>query len=304
MSKRLLIIIGLGIVLIGGAYWYFTRSEAPPKPPALPRRVARPRPPQPPTPTKPPQAKPQAVKPPVAIQSPGREQNPPAGPPEEQGPKAEVPSEVPPKIGPEVPSQAAPEVPAEIARPAETPREIPKPAEPQPKAVKPASELVAKATVPEGEEEGRFSVQVASLVAKRNATSLKKRLEKLGYDPIIQKTTVRITRHRVYAGEFRDREAANQTAQSLSAEGFSPRLVEGEHGQFAVEAGRFFNQNAAIDLARRLQKKDYSSKIVSKTAPTPVHVVRVGAYQDKAEARQVVKALKQKGFSPFVVVRR
>jgi cell division septation protein DedD len=297
MNKRLVIISVVGIILIGAVYWYTTRApEAPPKPPALPRRVTKPRPPKPLTPIEPPERKRKVAKPPVAVAPPTPVKKRAVAPPEEEVPKAEAPVAVPPKVPPKAPSKKA--------KPAETPRETPKPAEPQAQAEKPAPEPPAKPTVPEVRERGRFSVQVASLVVKRNALSLKKRLEKLGYDPIIQKIKARITRHRVTAGEFRDREAADQTARSLGADGFSSRLVEGEHGQFAVEVGWSFNQNDAIDLARRLQKKDYSSKIVSKTAPTPVHVVRVGAYQDKAEARQVVKALKQKGFSPFVVVRR
>ena len=191
--------------------------------------------------------------------------------------------------------------PSPIAKLPETPRETPKPAEPQAQAAKPAPEPPAKPTVPEVRERGRFSVQVASLVVKRNALSLKKRLERLGYDPIIQKIKVRITRHRVTAGEFRDREAADQTARSLGADGFSSRLVEGEHGQFAVEVGWFFNQNDAIDLARHLQKKNYTSKIVSKTALTPVYAVRVGAYEKRSEAFPAIKALKRKGLAPILV---
>ena len=44
MRQRLLIILGVGIVIVGAAYWYTSRpSEAPrPRRPALPRRVQRP----------------------------------------------------------------------------------------------------------------------------------------------------------------------------------------------------------------------------------------------------------------------
>ncbi len=296
MNKRLVIISVVGIILIGAVYWYTTRApEAPPKPPALPRRVTKPRPPKPLTPIEPPERKPKVAKPPVAVAPPTPVKKRAVAPPEEKVPKAEAPVAVPPKIPPKAPSP--------IAKLPETPRETPKPAEPQAQAAKPAPEPPAKPTVPEVRERGRFSVQVASLVVKRNALSLKKRLEKLGYDPIIQKIKARITRHRVTAGEFRAREAADQTARSLGADGFSSRLVEGEHGQFAVEVGWFFNQNDAIDLARRLQKKNYTSKIVSKTALTPVYAVRVGAYEKRSEAFPAIKALKRKGLAPILVSR-
>jgi cell division septation protein DedD len=161
---------------------------------------------------------------------------------------------------------------------------------------------VAKATVPETPDRP-YSVQVASLVVEQNARALEKRLEKLGYHPTIDQRTARITRHRVSAGEFRDRDEADQLARRLSADGFSPKLVAGEHGQFAVEVGISFQQDDAIDLARRLQQKDYVPKIVTQTAPTPVYAVRVGAYAKKSEALQEVKVLKRNGFTPLVVRR-
>ncbi len=91
------------------------------------------------------------------------------------------------------------------------------------------------------------------------------------------------------------------TWRQASGDPWRSRLVEGEHGQFAVEVGWFFNQNDAIDLARRLQKKNYTSKIVSKTARTPVYAVRVGAYEKRSEAFPAIKALKRKGFAPVLV---
>ncbi len=188
---------------------------------------------------------------------------------------------------------ATPQGPPEVAKPPGTPPEF----------EKPAPEPIAKTTAPEVEPKRPYTVQVASLVVKRNADTLQKRLEKLGYRTTVRKRTARITRHRVSAGEFRDREEADQVTRRLSADGFSPRLVAGEQGTFAVEVGWSFNENDAIDLGRRLQQKDYTSRIVTKTAPTPVYVVHVGAYEKKSEAIREVKVLKQKGFSPFVVRR-
>ena len=292
MGKRLLIISVLGIVLIGGAYWYVNRApEAPPQPPARPSRVARPQPLTPPPPIKPPDVKPEASKPP-AVEPPAAEEQQGEGRSEVPETQAKVPTEAQPKVSPEAPV-TGPQGPSEVAKPSETPPEF----------EKPAPEPIVKTTVPEVEPKRPYSVQIASLVVKRNADALQKRLEKLGYRATVRKRTAPISRHRVYAGEFRDREEADQVARRLSADGFSPRLVEGEQGKFAVEVGWSFNQNDAIDLARQLQQKNYTSQIVTKRAPTPVYVVHVGAYEKKSEAVREVKALKQKGFSPFVVRR-
>lgn len=291
MSKRLIIISVAGIVLIGGAYWYTNwynqPSRTPPQPSPPVRQVARPRPPQPPTPAPRPQMQPKPVTPPVASSATGRGQKQAA---------------VPPKGG----------TPSKVARPAPTPRESPKPLTKQaparhtvqghkPPPEKPAPQRLAMAAKPTVEPEKPYSVQVASLVIERNAFSLKKRLEKLGYRPSIEKTTAPITRHRVYAGEFSSREEAELTARRLGVDGFASNLVTTEKRKFALEVGWSYNLNEALDLAHSLHKKNYTSKIVSKKSPTSVHVVRVGAYEDRSDAVRASEVLKTKGFAPLVV---
>ncbi len=283
MRQRLVIILGVGIVIIGAVYWYTSRpSEAPqPRRPALPRRVQRPRPPKPLTPIKPPERKPEIAKPPVVVEPPGPEEKQAAVPPDVQPSKEQIPPK--------------------FAKPAEPPPEIPKPAETRPEPEKPAPKPVVKTPAPVREPSRPYRVQVASLVFKRNALSLKKRLEKLGYRPTIKKMTASIARHRVYAGAFNNGGEAESTTRRLSTDGFSPRRVQNEWGMSVVEVGWSLHQNDAIDLARRLQQKDYTSKIISKPTPTPVYVVRVGPYKKKSEALRVLKALRQKGLAPLIV---
>ncbi len=183
--------------------------------------------------------------------------------------------------------------------------EAPPGAKGQPEASRPPEAPVSKATPPMTGRKvtnGRsYTVQVAALVAQPNAQSLTKRLEKLGYRPRIQTTTARITRHRVYAGEFESQEEAQQAARRLNVDGFSSNLVEVEGGKFVLEVGSFFKIDEAIDLARDLQNKNYISRIDSTAIPTQVHVVRVGAYENHSEALQTLDALKKQGFSPLIV---
>ncbi len=193
------------------------------------------------------------------------------------------------------------EAPPVVAGPPKVPQASPKPPRVPPVAEKPAPKPMAKVTEPEIKREKRFSLQVATLVLKRNVLALNARLEELGYTPVIRMTTVPITRHRVYAGEFGRREEAEQTARSLNVDGFPSNLVEIEGGKFRLEVGSSFHLNEAIDLARSLRKKNYTSKIDSETAPTPVHQVRIGEYENRAEAQKAVEALKKEGFTPLMV---
>ena len=197
----------------------------------------------------------------------------------------------------EIPS----EVPSKVAKPTVTPRESPKPASPPSKMEKPAPKRSAKAPEPKVKPEKRYRVQVASLVIERNALSLKNHLEKLGYTPLIRRTTAPIARHRVYVGEFGSREEAERTARRLNVDGFPSNLVESEDGMFRLEVGSYYNLNKAIDLAHTLQEKKYTPKIDSKAVPTPVHQVRVGKFGSRAEALKALEALKRQGFTPLIV---
>gem|GEM_PF-1969219 len=165
----------------------------------------------------------------------------------------------------------------------------------------PASKPMATVKEPELKREKRYTVQVAALVVERNAAALKARLEQLGFRPIIHMMTAPITRHRVYGGEFANRQEAEQTAQRLKVDGFPSNVIETEGGKFGLEVGSFVDLNEAIDLAHSLQKKNYAPKVVSKAVSTPVHAVRVGEYQNRSEAVEVLEALKRQGFTPVIL---
>ncbi|MFQ5656728.1 MAG: SPOR domain-containing protein [Candidatus Methylomirabilales bacterium] len=215
-------------------------------------------------------------------------------------PARPVPSPVRPKavkspIRPNVPTPSPSKVKSGvIAKPA-------KPTQTVTSAKKSAPKAVAMVVEPKVTGEKRFTVQVASLVVERNALSLRTRLAKLGYNPLIRKKTARITRHRVFGGEFGSPQEAEELARRLNVDGFPSNLVRIGNGRVALEVGWSYSLNDAIDMARNLQKKEYTPKIVSKVDPTTVHTVRVGGYEHRSEALEVVEALREEGFSAIVV---
>lgn len=168
-------------------------------------------------------------------------------------------------------------------------------------AGKPASEPLAKAKESEGTTARRYTILVASLVDEGNALSVKRRLEDLGYTPVIHMTTASITRIRVYAGEFGNRDEAESAARRLNVDGFASNLVETSGKTFRLEVGWFVNVEEANNLATTLRRKNYNPKLVSTTAPTPIHQVRIGGYVDRAEALKIVEALQKEGLSARIV---
>lgn len=203
----------------------------------------------------------------------------------------EPPAEAPPQVKDRSPDRPEEKVPPNVGQAPKTPHSLQQPP-PTP---------TPKETEPEAKTGKRYAVQVAALVVEQNALALKARLERLGYRPIIRTITAPITHHRVYGGEFTSREEADQMARRLNGDGFSPNLVEAEGGKFRLAVGSFFRVDDAIDLARDLQKKNYTPKILSRAVPTPLHVVQVGEFSHPSEAEEVLQALKRQGLSPLIV---
>ncbi len=54
-------------------------------------------------------------------------------------------------------------------------------------------------------------------------------------------------------------------------------------------------------MARNLQEKNYTPKIVSKATPTPVHQVRVGEFKSRTQAVRALEVLKTHGFKPLII---
>ncbi len=339
-AKRLLIIGIVGIVLAGGLYVYLTYFAKAPGVPGRPVAV-REKPIQRPAPAAPstqPEARPEPFRPlqvrEEPVTSPQARQEPlkPPVPPrvakqEKQGPPpvkakkekstspAQPPQEATAQTGdqgvkPPQETQATTEKPTPLAHakvekasPQREARAEKPSAETRAKVEKPAPQAMAKLPTTQGAVERQYAIQVASLVREQNAFSLQKRLEKMGYTPDVRKVTARITHHRVYVGEFNNREEAGHTARQLNVDGFPSNVVTIKGGKFALEAGSFLRLNEAIDLAHNLQTKNYTAKIVSEPVPTAVHQVRVGKYSNRAEALKALDSLKRKGFESSVVTR-
>jgi tetratricopeptide (TPR) repeat protein len=208
-----------------------------------------------------------------------------------------------PEPPPPVVKPPGPKTSPQVARPPEARPKAPRAAGAVARAEEPTPQPPPQVAKPTAKTKAGYSIQVATLVLERNAVSLKERLEKLGYSPDVRKTTAPITRHRVTSGEFASREEAEQAARRLQADGFRSSVVEGEDGKFRPEVGSFFRQDDALDLARILEKKNHAAKVISQPAPTPVHQVWVGEYEDQTEALKTLGTLERQGLHP-VLVRR
>lgn len=149
---------------------------------------------------------------------------------------------------------------------------------------------------------GSYALQVGAFAVKTNAEKLQKRLEEKGYAVTVRQASPRLPRHRVLVGEYTAQADAEGQREKVVAAGVKgAKVVPTGGGKFTVEAGTFRELDAAIDLARELQRSGMASRIDSRPTATGLYLVRVGAYPSRPEAQAQVEALRREGLSPIVV---
>ena len=278
--RRILILLGIGVVLIGG--WYLLSPlflAPPPPPPAPPPVVARPAPQLPQAPPPAPSAPTKEVPalPPAPDKSPAKEEAKPVKPEKEETAGA------PRRMAPDIQKPSPPTAPAKPAPPA-SPKAPPAKAE-----AKAAPAAVTK-----------YSLQIGAMVRQENALALKQKLDADGFPATIRKGTAFVTRQTVTVGDPTSRREAEELSRRLNVDGF-PSELAAVGGKYTPQVGAFFNLDEAIDLARELQKKNYPPKITSKPATTVVFQVRHGGFDSRAAAVKRGEELKSKGYSYTVV---
>ncbi len=276
-SRRILIIAGIGIVLIGG--WYLANQLflAPSPSPPAPSRPAIPGP-QPAETAAPPSAAPTL-------------------PPSKEEAKRAVPTPPTKASGSTAPPQEAAPEKAGVTKGAAG--EALGMAEPG-KAAAPA-QVEAKTTAKPGlTTPPRFSLQMGAMVMEENADVLKRKLDANGFPAVVRKGTAFITKQLVTVGDPTSRSEAEELSRRLGVDGFPSELLT-IGGKYTPQIGAFFNLDEAIDLARELQKKNYHPKITSKPANTVVYQVRHGQFDSRSAAVKRGGELKNKGFNSLVV---
>jgi cell division septation protein DedD len=281
--RRILVIAGIGVILIGG--WYVAQPlffSPPPSPPSGPTR-------------------PITLVPPTKVPgpiAPTKEAAPvPAAPPakEEANP---TPSAPPVKAAaPAAPSKDASPRKATVAPPAPTKSEASKPASPE------KASLLAQTEGKSAPKDvsANFSLQIGAMVMVENAEALRRKLDASGFPAVIRKGSAYVSKQIITVGEPTGKLEAEDLSRRLNVDGFpSQLLVVGN--KYTPQIAAVYSENEAIDLARELQKKNYSPKIIYKPVTTVVYQVRHGKFDSRLAAVRRGEELKSKGFS-FLVVR-
>ena len=288
-SRRPLILL-LVLLLIAGAYLAYTLFLQAPHPPPAPV-IARPAAP-PASPAAPAPAPAPPAKSPVAAPSPTPSPAP-APPP---APTPMAPSKAEPPAAPVAPPAPPAKAPAVSASEKAEPTKPAAPAKKAPAAEpKPAENVAAP--------KGTFSLQVGAMAVRENAEALKRKFDQNGFPATIREGKANVSKQVVTVGDPGTKAEAEELARRLSVDGFPSQIVS-INGKYTPQVGAFFNQDEAIDLARDLQKKNFTPKITARPTNTVVYQVRHGRFSSRSAAVKRGEELKAKGYTlTFMVVR-
>jgi hypothetical protein len=139
------------------------------------------------------------------------------------------------------------------------------------------------------------------MVMERNAEALKRKLDASGFPAVIRKGSAYVSKQIITVGEPTGKPEAEDLSRRLNVDGFPSQLLA-VGNKYTPQIGAVYSENEAIDLARELQKKNYSPKIIYKPVTTVVFQVRHGKFDSRLAAVRRGEELKGKGFS-FLVVR-
>lgn len=184
------------------------------------------------------------------------------------------------------------------------------PAEPEPARSDPVQE---SAPAPAASVEGDWVVQVAVFSSRETANSIRQRLDDLGHrvsmDVLIRDQAELF---RLRTGPYADEDTAEQARGQISATvaGVEPvtRELSGggdveERSGMAVQVGSFASHNNAERLVGQLNEAGFDAYMYGEeTGGRTIWRVRVGAYEERAEAERLLETLRdERGLEGIVV---
>lgn len=166
---------------------------------------------------------------------------------------------------------------------------------PQKEAAKAAAPAAPKAMT----AQGKYTLQGGVFVSRANLKKMEAKVRKLGFDPqvIDQRKLLPMTRLSVGSFPVSIAPAKLQQVKKIAPHGaFAMRKGD----QMVIYVGSYFYAPSAHKAAKLLASKGLPVEEVPAKAVIPVHILRFGAFPDRASAEAKVAELKKAGVNAIV----
>ncbi|MDH3973960.1 MAG: SPOR domain-containing protein [Deltaproteobacteria bacterium] len=207
----------------------------------------------------------------------------------------------------EEPAVKAPPVPRKEVtappKPAPKPKAKPKPPKPVVRPSKKAGKdiKIARGTVPVSAK--GYYLQAGVYIFKGNLKAPRKKIESLGYTPLVKQGRKVIKMNRLLVGTWGDFLIAEDLVLKLRKSGFSAELIS-KNERFAALIGSFYYKHMADKKKNLLRKKGFAARIEKTPINMKVHHLLVGPYKTPEEADTVLDSLKRKGLKAVIIQKR
>jgi len=146
-----------------------------------------------------------------------------------------------------------------------------------------------------------YSIQVGALILKSSVAELEKKLQGLGYDPILKKGSTTAMMNMLTVGPFRDVNEARTALSRLKEAGVDSNMRRRDDGGAIINAGSYLLEENANAVMKKIRSLGYPVTLAKREARLPMTFVRVGQYADMDEANKANEELKNKGLEGIVV---
>ncbi|UCG37928.1 MAG: SPOR domain-containing protein [bacterium] len=216
-------------------------------------------------------------------------------------PSTEAQSPGQPAESPVVPAQPQPEK-LQPAKPAPAPEPVSKEPVKEAAVAVPVKEKAPKPAVPApAPEGGLYSVQVGALILESSVTELEKKLQSLGYDPLLREGSTTAMMNMLTVGPFATMSEAQGALGQLKGAGIDSTLRRRTQGGAVIYAGSYLLEENARSIMAKIRSFGLPVSLSRKETKLPMTFVRVGSYDTMDEATRAREELKGKGFEAIVV---
>ena len=145
-----------------------------------------------------------------------------------------------------------------------------------------------------------YYIQAGAFIFKDNLNIPRKKIESLGFRPIVKTGTKLISMNRLLVGEWSDFLIAEDIAAKLRRKGFSAELTSKEE-RFCVLIGSYYYRHKAEKKKKALKSKGFDSRIEKKPLRMNINHLLLGPYATPEEAAEVKEALDKKGLKTVII---
>ena len=147
-----------------------------------------------------------------------------------------------------------------------------------------------------------YLIQVCSCVLKNNAEMAFRRLDYLGFSPIMKETIGRTKMHNIYTDHLQ-RGEANRLMDQIKGQGFEPVLLSDSDGKYRLRIASCLYKESAQKILKKLTRLGYQVNIHKETTATKMYSVLLGQYRNMDEAENTRLELKSNGFQSPILKR-